>query len=311
MSTVAVTGGTGFAGSQMIERLAGAGHALRCLARPRAGRRLESRAGVEWISGTVTSPADLEELVKGAETVIHSAGLTRALGPDGFHETNTAATVMLVDAARRAGVNTFIFISSLAASRPGVSPYAWSKALAEQAAKTIAGDMQLIILRPPAILGPGDSATRDVIALLRRGWLVCPGGADGASFSWIDVDDMARYVAGLVASPPEARRMTIAPCSGQDITWREVAAAGEQALGRKIRCVGIPRYMVRTAGALAGLTAQLTRKPLILSQGKVAEILQHEWHAGTLVGASAPLHQTLSRCFLETRGGKQASEEAV
>ncbi len=307
MSTIALTGGTGFAGSQMIERLVEAGHDLRCLARPRPGRSFDARPGVEWISGTVTSPADVEGLVQGAGTVIHSAGLTRALGPDGFHETNTAATVRLVDAARRAGVGTFIFISSLAASRPDVSPYAWSKAIAEQAAAAMAGDMQLIILRPPAILGPGDSATRDVMALLRRGWLVCPGGADGTSFSWIDVDDMAKYVAALAGSPPESRRMTVAPCSGQDITWRDVAAAAEEVLGRRVRCVGIPRYLVGTAGALAGLTAQFTRKPLILSQGKVAEILQPEWHADTLVGASAPLHQTLSRCFLWASGRKQTT----
>lgn len=300
MQTIAITGATGFAGSHLIDHLAPRGDRLRCLARTRRDRALDSQPGVEWVPGSLTDTSSIDALVTGADTVIHMAGLTRALGPGGFHQTNTAATAMLIAAARRAGVRSFILVSSLAASRPGVSPYAWSKALAEEAAHALAGDMQLIILRPPAILGPGDSATRDVMALLRRGWLVHPGRRNGSTFSWIDVGDMAALVGGLAMSPPAERQIMIAPCSGQDISWQDVASTAETITGRKVRTLAIPPVAVRAGGVLTTAIAQLTRRPMILSRGKAAELLQPEWHAGTVVDAPTPLHQTLTHCFLHT-----------
>lgn len=298
MGAIALTGATGFVGSHLVDRLAAEGHELKCLVRPRRGRSQHERAQVEWVGGTVTDANDLARLVEGAGTVIHVAGLTRALDVDGFHVTNSRATALLVAKARQAGVQTFILVSSLAASRPHVSPYAWSKALAEEAATALAGDMRLVIVRPPAILGPGDGATRDVMALLRRGWLACPGGADGSTFSWIDVEDLSRLVAGLAGSPPAEARTCLAVCSGQDISWRDVAAAAETALGRTVRCVAIPGFAVKAIGGLAGAAARLTRTPLILSPGKANELLQADWHADSIVSAPTPLHQTLSRCFL-------------
>ena len=302
MQTIAITGATGFAGRALIERLAAAGHRLKCLIRPKKGRELRDTAGIEWITGNITRQEDLEALVAEADTVIHLAGLTRALGPNEFHATNVRSTAMLVSAARRAGVQDFILVSSLAATRPGVSPYAWSKALGETAAQALAGDMKLITLRPPAVLGPGDSATRDVMQLLKRGWLPCPGGPHGSVFSWIDVDDLARFILTMAILPPEEQRVTVSPCSGRSASWADVAAAGEEATGRKVRCIGLPRALVRGSGFCASLLSQITRKPLILSIGKANELLQHEWQSDTLVDAPSPLHQTLSRCFLHLGG---------
>lgn len=299
MARIAMTGATGFAGSRLVERLSADGHEIGCLARPRRDRQLQDTPHVQWISGDAGSPGALDTLVRDADTVIHVAGLTRALGPDGFHATNTRATAMLVAAARRAGAGHFILVSSLAAMRPDISPYAWSKALAEAGAIAMAGDMPLTIVRPPAILGPGDSATRDVMRWLRRGWLVCPGGADASTFSWIDVDDLARFVSGLAVEAPRERLTRLSPCSGQDTSWRDVAAAAEQVLGRRVRCVGLPAAFVSTIGAAAGAAAWVTRKPLILSPGKARELLQPGWQADSVMIAPTPLHQTLSRCFLE------------
>lgn len=299
MARFAITGATGFVGTHLVERLVGEGHSIRCLVRPRPGRQLEDTAQIEWVSGETGSPEALDELARGSDTLIHIAGLTRALGPDGFHATNTRATAMLVAAARRAGVGHFIHVSSLAASKPDISPYAWSKALSEAAATALAGDMALTILRPPAILGPGDSATKDIMAWLRRGWLFCPGSVRNSTFSWIDVDDLARFVMGLAGEVPQGGFARLAPCSGQDTSWQDVAAAAERVLERKVHCVAVPRTIVRAAGATTATAALATRHPFILSPGKVRELLQPDWRADTMVIAPTPLHQTLSRCFLE------------
>lgn len=301
MQTIAISGATGFAGRALVERLAGENHRyhLKCLIRRKKDREPSKAAGIEWVPGDVTSRNDLEALVAGADTVVHLAGLTRALNADEFHTTNTRSTAMLVSAARRAGVRTFLLVSSLAASRPDVSPYAWSKAIGETAAQVLAGDMKLIILRPPAVLGPADSATRDVMQLLKRGWLPCPGGAHGTVFSWIDVEDLAQFTTQMIESPPDGQRLDVSPYSGRSASWADIAAAGEEASGRKVTCIGLPAPLVRGAGLCATLVSKVTRKPLILSKGKANELLQDEWLSDTPVDVPSPLHETLSRCFLQ------------
>ena len=298
MTRIAITGATGFIGAHLLERLTASGHQVRCLARPRPGRRLMDHEHVEWISGDAGSMADLDALVEGAGTVIHLAGLTRAIGRDQFHDTNCRATARLTCAARRAGVGTFILVSSLAASRPDVSPYAWSKAMGEEAAAALAGDMALITVRPPAVLGPGDTATRDLIAMLRKGWLVSPGKARQSVFSWIDAGDLSDMIAGLATSPPDAARAVLAPCSG-NAGWQDLAEASQAVLRRRIRRVEVPPVMVRTLGALASLAARATRRPLILSRGKAEELLQLDWRTDEIVKRATPLQDTLTRCLLE------------
>ncbi len=307
MARYAITGATGFVGSGLLRRLAGGGHDLKALARPRPGRSLPAARRVEWIRGDLTSPEAIAALVTGVDTVFHLAGRTAARGRDAFHAANTEATAMLGAAARRAGVRRFVFVSSLAASRPDVSPYALSKALAERALQELHGDMQVVILRPPAVLGPGDRATRDVMALLRRGWLPVPGGKPHPTFSWIDVDDFARFASELPTPATGALPLLLSPCSGQDIGWTDVARAAETATGRRVRCIPISPRLVRTLGASADGLAALVRRPVFLSSGKAAELLQPDWHAADVIPAPTPLSETLSRCLQAPAGRSPAS----
>jgi len=301
LQKISLTGGTGFVGRRLVDVLGRDDRELTCLARNAAARNLPIVPGLDWLSGRVEDADAQRQLVAGADTVIHVAGLTKALGRDGFHRTNVEATAALVMQARKAGVRHFILVSSLAASRPEVSAYAASKALAESAARRLSGNMQLTIIRPPAVLGPGDDATRDVMHLLRRGWMVYPSrGQPAGRFSWIDVGDLARFILSVVDAPSQASDHILAPSSGPQLSWDDVADAAEAVLNRKVRRIGLPAALVRSVGVAADFTALVSRHPFILSGGKANELLQRDWQSDFVVDVPTPLHQTLSHCFLDT-----------
>jgi uncharacterized protein YbjT (DUF2867 family) len=70
MRVVAVTGATGFVGGETLDQLLDAGFAVRALAR----RAQPERAGVTWVAGALDDPAALDDLVRGADVVLHIAG---------------------------------------------------------------------------------------------------------------------------------------------------------------------------------------------------------------------------------------------
>jgi nucleoside-diphosphate-sugar epimerase len=78
---ILLTGGTGFVGSHVLERLRADGAPVRCLVRPKAGRTVDagSLGATEVVAGDLETGAGLEEALASVETVIHLAGITKAL----------------------------------------------------------------------------------------------------------------------------------------------------------------------------------------------------------------------------------------
>ncbi len=148
--TIAITGATGFVGGHLIRAARERGYELRALTR---GWR-PPQDGIDWVEGALDRPEALHKLARGADAVVHIAGLINAPDRAGFAAVNVAGTAAMIDAARRAGVRRFVHISSLAAREPSLSDYGWSKAKAERL--VAASGLDWTILRPPAVYGPGD-----------------------------------------------------------------------------------------------------------------------------------------------------------
>jgi 2-alkyl-3-oxoalkanoate reductase len=129
------------------------------------------KRGAEVIIGSVTDPAAVERSMRGVEFVFHLAAAFRELNvPDSFYdEVNVGGTRLVLHAARRAGVRKFLYCSTCgvhgnvehppadedAPIRPA-DYYQRTKYEAEPLVKQEAGDMEVVILRPAAIYGPGD-----------------------------------------------------------------------------------------------------------------------------------------------------------
>jgi len=122
---VAITGGTGFLGSHIVEALLASGYEVSCLVRPARplgwleGLNVKVVRGDLDAKGPVGSSFEaLDELLEGCHTVVHVAGLTRAISEDQFRIVNVLGSAKLAAAAKKSGVQHIIAISSQAAVGP-------------------------------------------------------------------------------------------------------------------------------------------------------------------------------------------------
>jgi nucleoside-diphosphate-sugar epimerase len=251
---LAITGGTGFVGSHLIEVAFAAGHGIKALTR----RDQLSRDGVEWISGDLSSREALERLVDGADAVIHVAGTISAHTAAGFEKGNVQGTLAMLAAATAGGVQRFVHVSSLAAREPRLSLYGASKAKAEELVHS--SGLDWAIVRPPAVYGPGDKETLELFRMARLGLMLMP---PKGRVSLIHVDDLARLL--LALAPYSApTNILIEPDDGRAGGWthREFARALAAAVGTKAAVVSSPGMLLRFAARIdhlvRGENAKLT-----------------------------------------------------
>lgn len=254
--TIALTGATGFVGQSVLDEAAQREVAMCALTR----RAQQHRAGVEWFEGTLADTASLETLVRGADAMIHVAGLTNSSDPAAFEAPNVDGTAHVIAAMKAAKCKRLVFVSSLSAREPDLSAYGASKARAEELVQ--ASGLDWTIVRPPGVYGPRDI---DYLEMFRSAkWSFVPLPPRGAS-SIIHVSDLARLLLDLVdASPALVRRKIFEPDDGREGGWGhdELAKAIGQAVGRRVFAPHLPKPLM-LAGAradrlLRGENARLT-----------------------------------------------------
>ena len=111
---LAVTGGTGFVGTHVVDAALAAGHEVRALTR----REQPPRDNLEWIPGDLASREAVHQLVRDADAVIHVAGVINAPDAAGFEAGNVAGTLAMLAAATAGGVRRFVHVSSLVVREP-------------------------------------------------------------------------------------------------------------------------------------------------------------------------------------------------
>jgi nucleoside-diphosphate-sugar epimerase len=234
---LAVTGGTGFVGSRLLDEAVADGHEVRALTR----RPTEARANVHWVRGALDDPGALAELVTGADAVIHVAGVLTGRTAADFDKANVDGTRAMLDAAKAAGVGRFVHVSSVAAREPQLSFYGASKARSEEL--VAASGLPFAIVRPPAVYGPGDRETLDLFRMAKLGVVLLP---PTGRLSLIHVDDLVRLLLALgEASAPGGQ--IIEPDDGRRGGWshKEFAQALGTAVGRRGISVSVPPGLLK------------------------------------------------------------------
>ena len=245
---LAVTGGTGFVGSHVIDAALAAGHEVAALTR----REQPPRDNLEWIAGSLGDRDALERLVDGADAVIHVAGVINAAAAE-FEKGNVAGTLAMLAAATAGGVRRFVHVSSLAAREPKLSRYGASKARAEELVHGSGLDWAMV--RPPAVYGPGDKETLELFRMAKLGLMLMP---PRGRVSVIHVHDLARLLIALAAHSAPSN-ILIEADDGKPGGWthREFALALGHAVGSRPAIVSSPGIVLR----LAARADQLFRGP--------------------------------------------------
>jgi nucleoside-diphosphate-sugar epimerase len=277
MTVVAVTGLTGFVGRNVVRALAREGRKWRGLVRNQKKLAALDLPQGEIIAGTLDDKASLERLCEGASAVIHCGGNIAALSRKDFFQTNVTGTSRLLAASIRKGVKRFVQVSSLAAREPQLSDYAASKRAGEEVVKQEGGSISWVIVRPPAVYGPGDAATVPLIRSLTRPVAFLPGGAT-SRLSLIHIEDLARALVTLVSSHDiESTILEIDDGKAGGYNFKEIAAAASQATGLKTRVVFVPRSMLAGPAWFSLLMARATRIPAMFCPDKLGELYHGDW----------------------------------
>ncbi|QMW21499.1 NAD-dependent epimerase/dehydratase family protein [Sandaracinobacteroides saxicola] len=263
--TIAITGGTGFVGSHVLDAARAAGHGLRALTR----RPQPARDGVVWVSG-------LAELCDGVDVLVHIAGVTNARTMAEFEAGNAGLTRAVLAAAARAGVELIVHVSSLAARRPDLSVYGASKAAAE--AVVSAGPARWAMLRPPGVYGPRDTEMLALFKAARVGIVPVPD-ARGSLIHAVDLAQALLRLAEDMAGPALVAGQVFEIDDGAGgHHHRDIARAAGAAQGRQPMVVTVPHWGLRAAAGVATAAARLRGRLPTLSFDR-AGYLAHDWCA--------------------------------
>ncbi len=173
-----LTGATGLVGSALLRRLVAEGQPVRCLVRD--PRRLGAqRVRVQIALGDLADPPSFRNAMRGVKTVVHLAASTRDQPRGSIEELAAIATWRMVEAAQRAGVERFVFFSTLGASTHHRARLFRAKALAEQAVRE--SEMRTTVIAPSLVYAPGDRwltlierlSLLPVVPISGRGRAVC------------------------------------------------------------------------------------------------------------------------------------------
>jgi uncharacterized protein YbjT (DUF2867 family) len=241
-----LTGATGSIGSRLLPLLLESGENVRCLVRE--PRRLgERRVDVQIALGDLGEMSDpylVRQALRGVDTVIHLAATIRDQPPKRIEELNGLATVRLLRAAERSGVDRFVFFSALDAHAAQRTRFFRAKWLAEQAVGS--SPLPTTVFAPSVVYDHSDPW----ITLLRRfSFLpVLPVSGEGkAAFQPIWAADVARCVVASLAAEPRPRYELAGP---EILTYDQMSDLVSRIAGRPRPLVHLPLPLVR-AGLLA------------------------------------------------------------
>ena len=241
---ILLTGATGNLGSALLARLVADRQRVRCLVRDPRGLGPD-RVRVQITLGDLADPASFRNALRGVKTVVHLAASIRDQPRASIEELNAVATLRLLRAAERSGVERFVFFSALGASLHERARFFRAKALAEQAVEE--SDLASVVFAPSIVYAPRDPWIR----LLERMSLlpVMPiSGSGQARYQPIWADDAAACVMSVLnGDGPDAGATARHELAGPDtLSYDEMARETLRALRRRRRLLHVPLPVVRT-----------------------------------------------------------------
>jgi nucleoside-diphosphate-sugar epimerase len=227
-----------------------------------------------FVVGSIDCNTDWKDVLTGYEVIVHLAARVHVLTDtaadplEEFRRINVQGTLNLALQAVAAGVQRFVFVSSIKvngeATHLGVpfrevdtpaplSAYGVSKMEAEQGLREIARktSMEVVIIRPPLVYGPGVKANfADMMRWLKRG-VPLPLGAIHNQRSLVSLDNLIDFLMTCITHPA-ASNQTFLVSDGEDVSTTELLYRMGQALGHPARLLPLPVSALKVAAALVG-----------------------------------------------------------
>ncbi|MBS9532894.1 NAD-dependent epimerase/dehydratase family protein [Mycobacterium sp. M1] len=262
-----VTGGTGFVGSNLVAALADRGIAVRVLRRSTSPMAALAGVDCETVEGDVLDPVErLAEAMADCDWVFHTAAISdywRYRTRTRLYATNVDGTRNVATAALRAGVERFVYTSSLGSLgvpqrgrllteadqfnlRPRQFPYGHSKFQAEDEIRAaVEAGLPAVMVNPSVVIGPRDvnriAASMVAEAASGRLRVAAPGGVN-----FVAVDDV---VAGHIAAAERGRVGERYILGGENLTFKEAFTTVCEITGTRGPSMVLPRWTIPVAAA--------------------------------------------------------------
>jgi len=233
-----LTGATGLIGSALLPRLVASGRPVRCLVRDPRLLGAE-RVRVQIALGDLSDPASFRNALRGVDTVVHLAAAIRDQPGGSIEELTGIATWRMVEAARRAGVGHFVFLSAQSASAHSRSRFMRAKALAERAVAE--SGVAHTTFAPSIVYAPGDAFLTliDRMSLLP---VMLISGSGKAVFEPIWAGDVADCVTAALGREPSGAHYQL---SGPErLTYDDIVQVVLCSNGRSRPFVHVPIGLV-------------------------------------------------------------------
>jgi nucleoside-diphosphate-sugar epimerase len=277
---VLITGANGFVGGAVAAHLTrDAQFAVRA-----ATRRVDWRppAGAEAaVVGDLAPSSDWSRALAGVQCVVHAAARVhvmedRAQNPLAeYRRVNVEGTLALARQAGRAGVRRFIFVSSIKVNGESTAPakpfrasdlalpvdaYGISKLEAEAALAAVCAEtgMELVIVRPPLVYGPGVGANFQRLMHWVRKGVPLPFAAIDNRRSLVGIDNLADLIGACIRHPAAAGQVLLAS-DDDDVSTPELIRKLAAVMNVRARLIAVPLGVLRLAAGFTGSSAALSR----------------------------------------------------
>jgi nucleoside-diphosphate-sugar epimerase len=276
-STVLVTGAGGFVGRILLPTLALAGNrvvaALR--ARPDTPSKSEGGRSVYFdLRDVDASMAAFEDI----DVVVHLAGLAHAPAKESdagiLQEVNVVGTRNLARSAAASGTKRFIYLStvkvhgeettdrpfSVADEPDPKDTYAVSKLEAERELRKVESEsgLEVVIIRPPLVYGPGVKGNLASLAKLIRRGLPVPTGAIENRRDLVSVYNLCDFIRVCI-SCPDAAGSTFLVCDGEALNINDIVQYLADGMGYRERVISSPLWLLKTTATFAGRADQFRK----------------------------------------------------
>ena len=256
---IAVTGGTGFVGSHLIDHLLAEGHEVVLVSRGVDQReRAQSMRGRPGLRRVRSSIADVDSLFRafdGCDSVAHCAGINREVGPQTFSAVHVEGTANVVSAAESAGVTRLALMSFLRARPACGMAYHESKWAAEEIVR--ASDLEWTVLKPGMVYGKGDHFLDHLCSALMTFPVYVGIGARRIRPLWIE-DLVAILTAAVVGG--RLGGMTVPVLGPSEIGFDAAVRLIAKTIDRRVLVVRLPMIFHRL---LAMVSEAVMTVPLV------------------------------------------------
>lgn len=270
---ILITGASGFVGRALLN--ATTAYSVLALGRTAPDNR------TPFFPAPLNATADYNGALQGIEVVIHAAARVHVMQEQvadplaAYREINVAATLNLARQAAAAGVKRFIFISSIKVNGESTAAgqaftasdqaapqdaYGQSKAEAEQLLQQLAAEtaMELVIIRPPLVYGPGVKANFASLMRLAAKGLPLPFGAVHNARSMVAIDNLVSLIVCCIEHPAAANQVFLVS-DDQDVSLTELLRLMAAAAGKRSLLLPIPVSWFVLAGKLVKKQAMIDR----------------------------------------------------